>query len=186
MEIKRGNVMDNPIDASVGLAFSLKIFAAYQQYGLLHTTVHHVLGISGPCKICLELKQGHVVSCFLEDHRGRRSPAMKEVLLRLDREKGPFEWQFSPLLVPLTPSPQVQRGGTGQRRNETVPRRLQQRLDPRILCQLSPWQQILLSSVFSLVDGQHTLEEIAARTQLPLYKVEEALRILISLNAIAL
>jgi hypothetical protein len=176
-----------PIDASVGLTFSLRLFATYQQSGLLYGLVRNVPGIRGQCKAYIELDKGQVMSCYLEDGKGHRYSSTKADLCRLDEEKGPFEWSLQPRkivasnttspLPPQTPRPE---------QKAPVPHRLVQRLDASQLQMYTSWQRTLLLTVFSLIDGKHTLEEIAARAQMPTMKVEEALHVLVLLKVINL
>ena len=174
-----------PIDASVGLTFSLRLFATYQQSGLLHGLVRNAPGIRGQCKAYIELDKGQVVSCYLEDSKGHHYSSTKADLCRLDEEKGPFEWSLQPRTVaslnappslPQTPRPE---------QKVPVPHKLVQRLDASQLQIYTPWQRTLLSTVFSLIDGKHTLEEIAFRAQIPPAKVEEALHVLSLLKIIS-
>ncbi len=65
-----------------------------------------------------------------------------------------------------------------------VPYRIVQDLDVRQLQMYTSWQRTLLLTVFSLIDGKHTAEEIAAYAQLPSVKVEEALHVLALLKLI--
>jgi hypothetical protein len=176
-------VSNGNIDASVDLAFSLKVCAVYRQNGLLQATVHHVPGIKGNCKATIQLQQGNVVACFLEDSKGQRRLTTKEVLIRVDDEKGPFEWTLLPQATALTATPPVK---SRPERRAVVPKRFVQHLDMRLLQTFLPWQKSLLFTVFTAVDGQRTIEEIQAVTQVPPAKVAEALRVLASLRLVVI
>jgi hypothetical protein len=174
-----------PIDASVGLTFSLRLFATYQQSGLLYGLVRNVPGIRGQCKAYIELDKGQVVSCYLEDGKGHHYTSTKADLCRLDEEKGPFEWSLQPRTIaslnaapslPQTPRPE---------QKVPVPHRLVYQLDASQLQMYTSWQRTLLLRVFSLIDGKHTLEEISFRAQVPPAKVEEALHVLVLLKLIS-
>jgi hypothetical protein len=174
-----------PIDASVGLTFSLKLFATYQQSGLLYGLVRSVPGIRGQCKAYLELDKGQVISCYLEDGKGRRYSSTSADLCRLDEEKGPFEWSLQPRKIAASsataqPPPKTPR----MEQKSPVPYRIVQDLDVHQLQMYTSWQRTLLLTVFSLIDGKHTAEEIASYAQLPSVKVEEALHVLALLKLI--
>jgi hypothetical protein len=173
-----------PIDASVGLTFSLRLFAAYEQSGLLRGVVHGFKGVRGSCDAYIELNKGQVVSCYLEDRKGNHYPSTKVDLCRLDEEKGPFEWTLQPqaaaTLNPHSPPPQM----FPSKQKSSVPYRLVQQLDEWQLQVYTSWQRTLLLTIFSLVDGKHTEEEIVILAQLPPEKAEEALRVLVLLKSI--
>jgi hypothetical protein len=172
-----------PIDASVGLAFSLRLFATYEQSGLLRGVVRGFKGVRGSCTAYIELNKGQVVSCYLEDSKGNRYQSTQVDLRRLDEEKGPFEWSLQPrtATIPLK-SPQKTSLGP----EPPVPFRIVQQLDARLLQMYTPWQRTLLLTVFALVDGRHTVEEIAAHAHFPLAKVEEALHVLVLVKSITM
>lgn len=174
------------IDASLGLAFSLALFEQYQKSGLLQAELQRVPGFRGRCKGCLQLVEGKVVTCYLEDMQGRRHTASKELLTRLDSEKGPFEWTLTPL-PPLPPSLPVTPPVKSPRPKSNSP--IPGRIAILDLEKLEGWtykQKTMLSLVFDAVDGRHTVEEIKANVPLPPAIVEEALRILVVLKVISL
>jgi hypothetical protein len=181
-------VSNGNIDASVDLAFSLKVCAVYRQNGLLQATVRHVPGIKGNCKATIQLQQGTVVACFVEDNKGRRLLTTKEVLIRVDDEKGPFEWTLLPQATTLTTTspPAEQQVKPRLEQRTIVPTRLVHHLDMRLLQAFLPWQRSLLFSIFTAVDGQRTVEEIQAVTQVPPAKVVEALQVLASLRLVVI
>lgn len=173
-----------PIDASVGLAFSLRLFAAYEQSGLLYGIVRGVKGVRGSCTAYIDLDKGQVVSCYMEDSKGQRYSSTKADLCRLDEEKGPFEWSLQPQNAAPLNTPASIPPVTPSKLKAPVPHRLVQHLDAWQLQVYTSWQRTLLQTIFSLVDGQHTIEEIAIYSQLPPAKVEEALRVLVLLKSI--
>lgn len=172
------------IDASVGLAFSLKLFERYRKNGILQAELHHVPGIRGRCTGYLHLVEGKVVACSIENQQGQRSPVSKDMLLRVDSERGPFEWTLQPLPAPPTSS----------QRTEIPPRPIQGSPIPVSIAhldleKLDGWttrQKMMLSIVFDLIDGQRTIEDIKADAPLPPPIVEEALRVLLSLKVITI
>src|SRR5579884_3469255 len=88
------------LDASAGLAFSLAVFERYRKNGLLQAELHHVPGISGHCQGYLQLVEGKVTSCYIEDKNGQRHPIDRRTLIDLDTKRGPFEWTLQPLPPP--------------------------------------------------------------------------------------
>jgi hypothetical protein len=171
------------IDASLGLAFSLALFEQYRKSGLLQAELHHVPGLRGRCKGYLHLVEGKVVTCYLEDTQGQRHPVSKDMLARLDSEKGPFEWSLIalPAPPPLTPREIPPRPIL----SSPIPRRIAA-LD---LEKLEGWtyrHKMMLSIVFDVIDGQRTIEDIKVDTPLPPMIVEEALRILVALKVISI
>ncbi len=173
-----------PIDASVGLTFSLRLFATYQQSGLLCGLVRNMPGIRGQCKAYIELDKGQVVSCYLEDSKGHRYSSTKADLCHLDEEKGPFEWSLQPRTTASLNATSSFSQTLRPDHKVSVPHRLVQQLDTNQLQMYTPWQRTLLLTVFSLIDGKHTLEEIAVQAQVPPAKVEEALHVLALLKLI--
>ncbi len=177
------------IDASLGLAYSLELFERYRKDGLLQAEVHHVPGVVGRCWGHMHLVEGKVVSCYLENAVGERKAIDKGLLLRLDRERGPFEWLLKPMPKPpilpdyIDPRYTYSAASGGGRRG--VPRCIA----PLELNRLVGWtarQKMLLSLVLDTVDGQRTIEDIKVSAALLPEVTEEALRVLLALNVIAL
>lgn len=169
--------MDTSFDASIGLAFSLSAFEMYRKNGLLHAELHHVPGIRGRCTGYLQLVEGKVVSCYIEDKDGHKHLTQLNRLIQLDNERGPFDWTLT-----LPPSPAV------------TPRHGPPAPIPRIIAlleleQLQGWppahKQMLLQ-VYQSIDGQKSIEDIKRITALSPYVVEEALHVLLMLKVIAL
>ncbi len=174
------------IDASLGLSFSLPLFERYRKNGQLEAELHHVPGIRGRCKGYLHLVEGKVVSCHLEDRDGRRRAVGKELLIRLDDERGPFEWTLLPLPSPPMPgspaiaSPIMLHGIVPF---SPVPRRVAS----LPLERLEGWtdsQRTMLSMVYDSIDGLQDMEELKNSVPLPANVVEEALRMLLALRVI--
>src|SRR5213076_3306673 len=109
---RRIEVGNEDIDASLGLAFSLELFALYKRSGKLQAGLQRFPGIKGQVTASLSLVEGTVVSCILEDKGGQQHPISKDALIRFDTDKGPFEWNFHALSPKPTPaqmaSPPVQ------------------------------------------------------------------------------
>jgi hypothetical protein len=172
------------IDLSIGLAFSLNLLARYRENGVLHAEMHHVSGINGRCKVYLHLTAGKVVSCYAESKNGQRHQIHPDILCRVDEERGPFEWSLlsqpasstSPSLVKPLPRPV---------KTSPIPRRSAQ-LRVEQLSAWTPNQRTILYTIFTMIDGQKTIEELKANGRFPPDVVEEALRILFSLNVIVI
>ncbi|QBD80939.1 hypothetical protein EPA93_35220 [Ktedonosporobacter rubrisoli] len=171
-------------DASVGLAFSLALFERYRKNGLLQAELRHVPGIRGRCKGYLQLVEGKVTYCYIEDKDGQRRPMSKETLIRLDNERGPFEWMLVPLPAPPSPTPRM----------VVTPQAEQNSPTPRIIAplhleRLEGWtnsQKMMLSVVYEAINGQRNIEAIKVQAGLPPNVTEEALRILLALKVISI
>lgn len=169
-----------PLDASIGLAFSLSLFERYRKSGILHAELHHVPGIRGTCTACLELVEGKLTACFVKDHRGLNRPIEKAVLIRMDNERGPFEWKLQPLQGQPTSSPAKQ---GGSQVDLLIPRAIA----PLNLEQMKGWtpqQKFILSKVYNAINGQRTIGEIKQETPLRANDIEEALRFLQTMHLI--
>jgi hypothetical protein len=176
-------------DASVGLAFSLKAFETYRKSGTLFAEIRSLPGIRGKCKAYLELSQGKVTDCYLVDQKGQRHPASSQLLVQLDAEKGPFGWIFqvsTALPSSTSPSEQVYRTSTQTKPLSSIAQPLVRYLNPEHLQQWTPPQQRYIYMIFSMIDGQSSIDEIRKQTLLPPAIVDEVIRILLFLRAIAL
>jgi hypothetical protein len=187
------------IDASLGLAFSLELFKRYRRSGKMQAELHRFPGIKGRSTACLSLNEGAVVSCYVEDSKGQRFPVAKDVLIRFDNEKGPFEWRFhastsTPTHTPPPMPPPVYAGyAEVQAPRPNVPL-LSDFAVPKIIAsldwkQLSTWttrQQQILWTVWQLIDGKRTVRDIKAVVASSLSDsiVEEALHVLLELRVI--
>jgi hypothetical protein len=187
------------IDASLGLAFSLELFKRYRRSGKMQAELHRFPGIKGHSTACLSLNEGAVVSCYVEDSKGQRSPVAKDVLIRFDNEKGPFEWRFhasasTPTHTPPPMPPPVYAGyAEAQMPRPNVPL-LSDFAVPKIIAsldwkQLSTWttrQQQILWTVWQLIDGKRTVHDIkvVVASSLSDSIVEEALHVLLELRVI--
>jgi hypothetical protein len=174
------------IDASVGLAFSLPLFERYRQNGVLQAEVHHVPGVRGRCMGFVHLVEGKVVSCYLEEKDGQRRPITKELLTRVDSERGPFEWKLKPLPSPpsLASSPSSQKVASEHRTQSAPVPRIVAPLDMVRLEGWSDQHKLMLSMVYEEIDGMRNIEEIKQRVPLTPNITEEALRILLALKSI--
>lgn len=172
----------DPFDASIGLAFSLIAFETYRKNGLLQAELHHVPGIRGRCKGYLQLIEGKVVSCYIEDKGGYRHSTHMSVLIQLDNERGPFDWTLAPLPTPASPTSQT----------ESVPHHEPHAPTPRIVALLdlgklhdwSPAHKQILFQVYQAINGQRDVEDIKHALPLPPYVTEQALHVLSTLNVI--
>lgn len=196
------------IDFSIGLALSLELLERYKQNGTLHAELRHVPGVRGNCHVWLQLIDGKAMFCFIETSDERRQEIALEVLLRLDASKGPFAWtllqqslvQESPRPTPASPIPPPSASPPIPPQppvTEFSPRVAQgypafpvfRQIAPFNPLQLSTWSardKMILRSIFLLVDGRRSSEEIKAMLSISPEVVEEALRILQSMKVIAL
>lgn len=179
---------EEPVDASVDLAFSLTAFELYRKSGTLSAAVRSVPGMRGPGQAYIELVQGKVVTCYILDRKGERYQVLKDFLVQLDGEKGPLNWVFRESTVQM-PTPPLSTEAPAQPQSVSrspIPRPLVYTLDPQ---QLQPWppqQRYYLQQVFSLIDGQRNVDEIRYALPLAPTIVDEAIHVLLALNAIAL
>jgi hypothetical protein len=173
-------------DASIGLSVSLRAFEIYRKRGTLSAEIRSVPGIRGRCQAYLELTQGKVVSCYLMDRIGDRHRVTKEWLVQLDEEKGPFGWVFHASADATFAMPSQEKIPKQSLPSFPVPMCLVPQLDVRQLQRWTPQQQRCLYMVFSMVDGQRSIDEIKARVSLPTTIVDEVIHILLLLGAIAM
>jgi hypothetical protein len=180
---------DEQFDASVGLAFSLRAFETYHTSGTFSAEVRGATGIRGHCQAYLELIEGKIVSCYLIDRTGQRHHFSKESLIKLDETKGPFSWTFRKT-TPLTstkPFPeQTGKLAVLQLPRFPVPIRLIHHLDLQHLQHWTLEQQRCLYLVFSMVNGRWGIDEIKERSSLPPTMVDQAIQVLLQLQAIAM
>jgi hypothetical protein len=175
---------DSRFDASIGLAFSLVLFEKYRKNGLLHAELHHVPHIPGHCWGYLQLVEGKVTSCYVEDRNGQRHMVSKQVLIDVDEKRGPFDWSLQPL--PAPPSPPLSMSIPSRKaEEEQLP--IIQRIALLDLDQLTGWsntQKRLLATVYAAIDGRRTLGEIKRVVPLPPHVTDEVLRTLLALSVI--
>ena len=169
-------------DASIGLAFSLTAFEKYRKNGLLQAELHHVPGIRGRCKGYLELIEGKVASCYIEDKDGHHHSIQVSILIQLDNEIGPFDWALTPLPAPSSSTPHIP-FPLHLESNSSRPR-ITGLLDLERLYGWSPIHKKIIFQVYQAVDGQRCIEDIKHALPLPPYVTEEALHVLSTLNVI--
>lgn len=189
------------IDASLGLAFSLELFKRYRRSGKVQAELHRFPGIKGRSTASLSLTEGAVGSCYVEDSKGQRFPVAKDVLIRFDSEKGPFEWRFhasapTPSHTPSPPMPPPVGHGYAQVQvpRPNMPLLLTDFTVPNVIAsldwkQLSTWtvrQQQILWTVWQLIDGKRTVGDIKAAVASSMLDsvVDEALHVLLELRVI--
>jgi hypothetical protein len=170
------------LDVGMGLASSLSILERYRKNGLLQAELHHVPGIKGRCMGYIQLVQGKVTSCSIEKS-GQRQLIVKDILIRVDNERGPFEWKLTPLPEPPSSTPRTEM--PVQEMHSPVPRKIAS-LD-RELERLTGWtsaQKYMLSAVYDAIDGRSSIDEIKKAIPLAPGGTDEALRILMALRVI--
>ncbi len=187
------------IDASIGLAFSLDLFRRYKRSGILQAELRRIPGMSGSGTASLHLVEGAVVSCYIEDKLKGHTFVSKEMLIRLDNEKGPFEWRLHPVstagavptpkLAPATHShSQMSPSLPSELPNTAVPRRTVSCIPgERLLSWTLPQRRIFIM-VWQAIDGQKTVQEIKTtlKTFCPDTVVNETLCTLIKLNVVTI
>jgi len=202
-------VSNDSIDASVGLAFSLKLFQHYRKSGILQAEMRYVPGVAGSCKAYLRLVDGDVIACYVDDKRKQRYQLSSDFLCTVDNKKGPFEWSFQPLITQLSPAKSV--SSPGLLLYPTPPPQASPALSsrsypglgllsspiqdwfvPTIISiidweRLSIWtfeQKQMLYTVLKMIDGRRSVQEIKASVPLTPHLVDETLRILLALQVI--
>lgn len=168
-------------DASIGLAFSLAVFEKYQKSGLLQAELHHVPGMRGRCKGCLEITKGKAVFCYIEDGGGQHHPAQVSKLIQLDNERGPFAWTLTD-----APSPTTRIGSSPPHLLHSPTPRIVALLDLDELQGWTPIHKRILLQVYQAINGQRNLEDIKQALPLPSHMTEEALHVLSTLHVITL
>ncbi len=173
-------------DASAGLAFSLALFERYRKNGLLQATLHHVPTISGRCQGYLQLVEGKVTSCYIEDKNGQRHPIDKKTLIDVDTKHGPFEWTLQPLPAPPSSMPPVDVSASNKAgQHSPIPKNIAL-LELDRLMGWSSTQKLMLAAVYEAIDGWRTIEEIKQVVPLPSHIIDEALRTLLALKVITI
>jgi len=189
------------IDASLGLAFSLELFKRYRRSGKMQAELHRFPGTKGRSTAFLSLAEGAVASCYIEDSKGQRFPVAKDVLIRFDNEKGPFEWWFhasapTPSHTPPPPMPPPVPPGYAQVQvpRPIMPLLLSDFAVPKVIGsldwkQLSMWsvrQQQILWTIWQLIDDKRTVRDIKAAVASSMLDsvVDEALHVLFELRVI--
>jgi hypothetical protein len=178
-------------DASVGLAFSLKVFETYRKSGVFSAEIRALPGFRGKSTAYVELTLGKVVACSIVDRSGERKPLKLQALLQWDEERGPFGWVFHPASqqapAPTMAEPPSRASGPSKTIPlSPIPQLLVRSLDP---AQLQPWtiqQQQCIYTVFIHIDGKHSVDEIKQQIPLPPAVIDEVIRILLLLRIIAL
>jgi hypothetical protein len=171
-------------DASLGLAFNLPLFERYRKNGILSAEIHHVPGVRGRCTGYLQLVEGKVISCYVVDKNDQRISISQSTLVDVDTKRGPFEWVLE-ALPPPAPTP-------SNSDSDRFPRIKPYGSIPSVIMpleslKLEGWtnQQILmLRSVYEVINGLRTIEEIQAKVPLDPKITVEALQVLLALKVI--
>lgn len=169
-------------DASLGLAFSLTIFERYRKNGLLQAELQHIPGFRGRCRVYIQLVEGKVTACIIEDKNAERHSVALHLLIRVDNERGPFEWKLVPLPSPPSATPHTHIL-PDQRQSSFIPRVIAP-LDIRRLEGWTTKQILMVKLVYEVINGQKTIYDIQQDVPLPPAVVEEALRVLVALQVI--
>lgn len=85
------------IDASlIGLRPTLQLLQQYYQSGVLQADVRSAFRMHDLYIAYIEILEGNIISCSLQDKTRQYEPVEIETLLRLDASEGPFAWRFYP------------------------------------------------------------------------------------------
>ena len=178
------NVKNENIDFSIGLAASLKLLEVYRQNGILYAEIEHVTGIRGRCQARIHLANGKVSACYLEDSTGKQYQAHVTTLSNLDAERGPFAWSL--LAPPVTSTPAI----SPQKAPSLPPvSPIPRRIAPLDIRRIQAWptkERMLLHTVFTFIDGHHSVEEVKKRVSLSPKTVDDVLQTLLSLGVITM
>lgn len=152
---------------------------------MLQAVIPRIPGRKGPCRVSLYIKDGEVISCWIEDVLGGQSTLDKEFLCRLDNAKGPFEWIFHQQAVtPQKPAQQIVALSPASHTSLTpivIANLDQKRLEPWL-----PAQRQILLEIWMLIDGKRTVDDIKAAAPSYAHLVEEIVQIFQSLQLIVL
>lgn len=199
--------MDKGIDASLGLDVALLTLQRLRKHGRLQAEVSHIPGVRGRYHCSIEIVEGKVTSCILEDTTGNRYPAGIDVIVVADQKKGPFSWVFRPQ-VPAQSQPFLPglsqavpaTDGLSQQKTQHLPRQdsdtissstipipLKRASDLSRLTNLHTNETVMLGWIFSLVDGQRTVADITVMlSRLRFEDVKSGLLFLKQIGVIAL
>ena len=187
----------NGIDASIGLEFSLELFKRYKSTGTLQAKLPHFSGIHGSSIVYVYIAEGETTSCYIEDKKKKRHPVSEDILIRFDRDKGPFEWSFRPSPAApagLTPPavtairPYINTGPLAYQIPTAVASKMVSSLPGERLLAWSIQQRRMFLLVWHEIDGKKTVQEIKAAlaTSLSATVVEETLHTLLTLKLITI
>ena len=172
------------IDFSIGLAASLKLLEAYRHDGILCAEIERVAGIRGRCQVRIHLTNGKVSACYLADSNGQQYQADIITLSTLDAERGPFAWSL--LAPPVSSSTTTSSTKTRALLPASpIPRRIAP-LDIQRVRMWSTKERMLLNTVFTFIDGQHSVEDLKKRLSLSPEMVDNVLETLISMGVITM
>ncbi len=203
----------NSIDASIGLVFSLELFKAYKASGTLQAPLKSVPGMPKNSIVSLQLVDGVVTFCSLQEKGNPPYRIAKDLIARMDDEHGPFEWKFTqststststttpvissstspslPSFSPVTPPPLSRTPG-----NTPYPSSTPLHSIPKIVARLNwirlrtwPYEQRqAIYLVWQLIDGQRSVQDLQfmLSDQLSHTTINEVLRFLVSQHIITI
>ncbi len=146
-----------------------------QQSGELQADLKDVVGMAENCRAHLLLVKGQVTSCSIESKSG--VVLSGDAALRTLYLLGTFEWVFTPIpqkAVPSTPqllAPRI------ESRTAILPTSIPVRVRTVNQREFSSWSR-LQRSVYNLVDGKKSIEDITRMLSLPQERVIEVLSFL--------
>ncbi len=177
------------IDASIGLDPILQILAQYHKSGVLHTRVPHLPGLreAGTCSI--DLKGGKVVACYIQGERGKWRSLPVKMLIRFDRDRGPFEWKFfaqQPMTAVQEPTPPTQKmAATYVPRGDDVPQAIAYFNADALTNSAPAWKRVLRMT-YAMVNGRRTIDEIETLVPLPKGAVYQAVAALVTMHVVVI
>jgi hypothetical protein len=182
------------IDASIGLEPILQILAQYHKSGVLHARMSHLPGLreAGTCSI--DLTGGKVVACFIQSERGEWRSLPVKMVIRFDRDKGPFEWKFfaQQAEVAATKKPEPPSSAQTQKlpvtyipRGDDIPQAVAY-FNVDALTNLSPAWKRVLRMTYAMVNGRRTINEIETLVPLPKGAVYQAIAALVAMHVVVI
>ena len=163
------------------LAAMVQILQEFRQNGMLQTEIRNVRGLKGSLQAQLNLADGEILSCTIQDSNGHILYTNHDALSLL-ADLGPLDWILTlkqtlpPVSITNTypsvpPSPPI-----------TYPR-IPRRAIHLNQAQMNSWPR-KHRMVYVLVDGQKTVDNLALMLSLTPSAVEEVLHELQSINVI--
>lgn len=201
------------IDVSIGLAFTLELLKRRRISGTLRAKLPRVSSLPRDGMAFLQIIDGIVIICQVEDKHGQVRPIPAATLTKLDTDKGPFEWVFqntpsvpppsqaspvTPQYIPVPPQPPLRPEHTfspaiihtpqpGYLTDTAIPRAIAP-LRWEKLQHLTYQNKIKLYNVWKAIDGRKSIDEIKflLREQVSSNAINEIFRVLLSLQVIVI
>ena len=170
------------MDASLGLAFSLTAFAHYRKSGHLSAMLPSIPKMKGRWKALLELVDGEVTSCLIEEQStGQRQSFSLEQLRRLDQEKGPLEWFFVEQSFRV---PAASESPSEHHQKDLMIPFHQTGIDFRRFSHWPANSIMMLQHIYASIDGQRSIADLKRLVPYSSESVDKILLILLTGNII--